>query len=381
MLTLFGYVLKNLGRQKLRTALAAVGMMVGVWLVVIFSAISAGAIQTVESMLTAFGEDFHCYKADVADMALSILPEKETREALHAIDGVKDTSSVAGWLANTPDANWMIYVIGLRPGEFALKKLLENGEELEYGEAGFSSPDAHEAVIGRMRLKQLEKEVGDTIILQGVEFRITGWFVRGMALYDNAVIIPLDTLLTEFRGGKDTVSFFSVRVTDPDRRVEIAQAVEEQIPNLATVATLDEVKKVDKGLEKMETVSTVILVAAVFIGFLFVMLAMIMVIFERIREIGILRAVGWRRRQIVFAVLVESLLLSMIGVVAGIPTGLIGVEVISRVTELKSFLAPVYTATLYIRVVVVAVVAAGVGGIYPAWRASRMHPAEAIRYE
>ncbi|MEN8152348.1 MAG: ABC transporter permease, partial [Planctomycetota bacterium] len=148
MLTLFGYVLKNLGRQKLRTALAAVGMMVGVWLVVIFSAISAGAIQTVESMLTAFGEDFHCYKAGVADMALSILPEKETREALQAVDGVKETSSVAGWVANTPDSSFMIYVIGLRPGEFALKKILENGH------GGFSGPDVHEAVIGGLRLKQ-----------------------------------------------------------------------------------------------------------------------------------------------------------------------------------------------------------------------------------
>ena len=60
---------------------------------------------------------------------------------------------------------------------------------------------------------------------------------------------------------------------------------------------------------------------------------------------------------------------------------LLGVEMISRITELKSFLAPVYTATLYIRVFAVAVVAAVVGGIYPAWRAAKMHPVEAIRYE
>ncbi|MEN8152004.1 MAG: FtsX-like permease family protein, partial [Planctomycetota bacterium] len=371
----------NLGRQKLRTALAAVGMMVGVWLVVIFSAISAGALQTVESMLTAFGEDFHCYKADVADMALSILPEKEIREKLEAVEGVAEITAAAGWFASTPDAELIIYVIGLRPGEFALAKLLENGDALVHGEAGFSGTDVHEAIVGTLRLKQLEKEVGDTLTLQGVEFRIVGQFTRGMTLYDNAVLIPLDTLSKEFRGGKDTVSFFSVRVTDKERTTEIAEAVEERIPELATVATLEEVKKVDKGLEKMETVSAVILVAAVFIGFLFVMLAMIMVIFERIREIGILRAVGWRRRQIVFAVLVESLLLSMIGVVAGIPTGLLGVELISQVTDLNSFLAPVYEPEMYIRVVVVAVAAAGIGGIYPAWRASRMHPAEAIRYE
>ena len=383
MLTLFGYVLKNLGRQKLRTALAAVGMMIGVWLVVIFSAISAGAIETVESMLTAFGEDFHCYKADIADMALSTLPEKETREKILAVDGVRDVSGVLGWLGTTEGVPF-VYIVGLRPDEFALLKIMENGE------GAFSGNEAREAILGRMifdRLQRIRKnrdesfEIGDSIKFEGTELRVVGNFTTGKPLYDNAVVVPLDVVQEVFRQGQDIVNFFAVRATDKDRGVEVAAALEEAHPDLAGVATLEQVRKVDQGLEKMETVSAVILVAAVFIGFLFVMLAMIMVIFERIREIGILRAVGWRRRQIVFAVLIEALLLSLIGVVLGIPTGLLGVEIISRITELKSFLAPVYTATLYIRVFAVAVVAAVVGGIYPAWRAARLHPVEAIRYE
>jgi len=374
MLTLFGYVLKNLGRQKLRTALAAVGMMVGVWLVVIFSAISAGAIQTVESMLTAFGEDFICFKAGVADMMLSTLPEKETRAKLTTVPGVKEIATTAGWISKTKDVNW-VYLVGLRPEEFAFRHIMENGE------GGFSGPEAREAVLGGMILDRLDKKIGDTVEFQGTEFRITGRFMKGNPLYDNAVVIPLQVLLDEFRPGGDVVSSISVRVEHPSQRDEVAARVEEMYPEIAAVSTLAEVAKVDQGLKKMRTVSAVILVAAVFIGFLFVMLAMIMVIFERIREIGILRAVGWRRRQIVFAVLVESLLLSLIGVVVGIPTGLLGVELISRITELKSFLAPVYTLTLYVRVFSVAVLAAVVGGIYPAWRASRMRPAEAIRYE
>jgi len=374
MLTLFGYVLKNLGRQRLRTALASVGMMVGVWLVVIFSAISAGALQTVESMLTAFGEDFHCYKAGVADMALSTLPEAETRKSILAVEGVRDTSSVLGWLSKTEDVPF-VYIVGLRPGEFALQKIMENGE------GSFSGEDAHEAILGGMILDRLGRQIGDTVDFEGTEFAITGRFMTGMPLYDNAVIVPLDVVQSVFRHGDDTVNFFAVRAEDAGSRVEVAARVETENPELASVGTLEEVAKVDQGLKKMRTVSVVILVAAVFIGFLFVMLAMVMVIFERIREIGILRAVGWTRRQIVFAVLIESLLLSLIGVALGIPTGLIGVEIISRITELKSFLAPVYTLTLYVRVFSVAVVAAVVGGIYPAWRAARMHPVEAIRYE
>jgi len=383
MLTLFGYVLKNLGRQKLRTALAAVGMMIGVWLVVIFSAISAGAMETVESMLTAFGEDFHCYKAEVADMALSTLPEGETREKILAVEGVRDVSGVLGWLGTTEGVPF-VYIVGLRNDEFALQKLLENGE------GTFSGDEAREAILGRMifdRLVRIRKKrgetfgFGDTIKFEGTELEVVGNYTTGKPLYDNAVIVPLDVVQEVFRQGNDIVNFFAVRAEDTKHRVDVAAAVEKANPDLASVATLEQVAKVDKGLEKMETVSRVILVAAVFIGFLFVMLAMIMVVFERIREIGILRAVGWRRRQIVFAVLIESLLLSLVGVTLGIPTGLLGVEIISRITELKSFLAPVYTSTLYIRVFTVAVVASVVGGMYPAWRAARLRPAEAIRYE
>jgi putative ABC transport system permease protein len=374
MLTLFGYVLKNLGRQKLRTALAAVGMMVGVWLVVIFSAISAGALQTVESMLTAFGEDFHVYKAGIADMALSTLPERESRESILSADGVRDVSGALGWISTTEGVP-LIYIVGLRPGEFALENIIKNGE------GGFSGPDAHEAILGGLIMDRLGKKIGDTVEFEGKSYDVVGRFMKGMPLYDNAVIIPLDIVQSEFRKGENVVNFFAVRAMAGRDRVRVAKSVEEADPSLATVSTLEEVSKVDQGLKKMKTVSLVILFAAVFIGFLFVMLAMVMVIFERIREIGILRAVGWKRRQIVTAVLIESLLLSLIGVVAAIPTGLIGVEIISHVTELKSFLAPVYTPTLYIRCFVVAIGAATIGGIYPAWRAARLRPAEAIRYE
>jgi putative ABC transport system permease protein len=161
----------------------------------------------------------------------------------------------------------------------------------------------------------------------------------------------------------------------------VADEVERRFPEISAVRTLEELSKVDQGLEKMKLWSVVITVVATFLGLLFVLLAMVMSVFERTREVGILRAVGWRKRKIVLTVLIEAAFLAVIGVVAGIPTGVAGVELIAALTDLSSFVKPSYEPALYLRALLVAMGAAVVGGIYPAWRASRLHPVEAIRHE
>ena len=92
---------------------------------------------------------------------------------------------------------------------------------------------------------------------------------------------------------------------------------------------------------------------------------MLMSVLERTREIGVLCSLGWRRRQVLGMILNESLVLGLVGL-----TGVWG-----------GALEPAYTTQMFVQAIVVAVVAGIVGGIYPAWRATRMRPVEALRYE
>ena len=374
MLTLFGYVLKNLGRQKLRTALSILGVMLGVWLVVVFAALSAGMLRTAESMLTEFGEDFHCYKAGVADQFLSTLPETATREALAGTEGVAATSSVLIWFARIPPADFAL-LLGLRAGEFALRTLVPAGAP------AFSGPDAEEVLLGGAILERLGKSVGDELPLEGGTYRITGTFRTGKPFYDNAVVLPLARMQAVLRGGADIANFIAVRVEAGADRAAVAKRVEATVDGVATVSTLEELSKVDQGLEKMQIVSVVITVVATALGLLFVLLSMLTSVLERVREVGILRAVGWTKRRIVAVVFLEALAFSAAGVALGIPTGILGVEIIGTLTEIKSYIRPTYEISLYLRALVVALLAAGVGGMYPAWRAARLLPVEAIRHE
>ena len=103
-----------------------------------------------------------------------------------------------------------------------------------------------------------------------------------------------------------------------------------------------------------------------------------MSVFERTREIGVLRALGWRRVRVLLMVMKESLVLSAVGGVAGI---LLGMGLGSLFPLLLSMLVPVYSGELLVRALVLALVLGSIAGLYPAWWASRLDPLEALRYE
>jgi len=108
---------------------------------------------------------------------------------------------------------------------------------------------------------------------------------------------------------------------------------------------------------------------------------MAMSVFERTREIGVLRALGWRRRRVLQMIVRESIVLSLLGGIAGVVTGVVLGLVLNQLPVMQGFLKLEYDAALFVQAIGTAVILGVVGGIYPAWQATRLRPVEALSYE
>jgi putative ABC transport system permease protein len=120
---------------------------------------------------------------------------------------------------------------------------------------------------------------------------------------------------------------------------------------------------------------------AVGIGAIGVMNTMIMSVYDRTREIGILRAVGWSDNRIVRMIVSESLLLCVIAAAVGSFAGVAASRAVALIPAVESLLRPVYTPDIFVRALVVALIVALIGATYPVVRAMRLVPMDALRHE
>jgi len=138
----------------------------------------------------------------------------------------------------------------------------------------------------------------------------------------------------------------------------------------------------NSALGSIDSASWAISILAIVIGGVGVINTMIMTVFERTREIGVLKAVGWRNSRILGMILGESIVLTLIAAVVGIVVGIVGVEVLLSFTPtFGELIKPVLTLDTLLRAFGVAFLVGVIGGLYPAYRASRLAPTEALRYE
>lgn len=370
-LTLLGMTWRNLYRQPLRSSLTILGVSVGVIAVVALGTLVRGLWSTADDAIHSGGIDLVVYQKGVSWDVLSRLDEAETRAALSRIPEIADAT--AGIMHYIPIADRpFVILLGIHPNELTTRDLsLLDGRV-------FASLD--EVLIGAILARELELSVGDTIELQGTDFNITGVFSTDVIFFNGAVMLPLKSL-QQLVGMVGEIGYCRVRLREGADPVAVAERIERENPNLTTIRNVHEYKKIDLSLEIADDVVFLITFVATIIGAIIVMNTMWMSVYERTREIGVLRAVGWSSRRIMGMIIVESAGIALIACGVG---SLLGVGLAKFAASLpiaRQFASPVFTASTFLLAISMAAILGIVGGLLPAWRAARISPAEALRYE
>jgi putative ABC transport system permease protein len=237
-----------------------------------------------------------------------------------------------------------------------------------------------ELMLGSAASDRLDARVGDSVEIDQREFKVVGVYKAANVWEDAGAIAPLATV-QELAGRPGLVTLVYVWAqdgTDPDA---LAASIREAMPLLTTVADTDDYGEVDQGIEIIDAVYLAISALAVGIGAIGVMNTMVMSVFERTREIGILRAVGWADNRVVRLIVGESLVLCIVAAAVGSIMGVAASRLVLLIPAVESLIEPAYDPQVFLRGFGVAVVVALIGAIYPAIRAIRLQPMDALRHE
>ncbi|MEX0786793.1 MAG: ABC transporter permease [Dehalococcoidia bacterium] len=371
-MSFFLLILSNLMRQKIRTGLTVLGISIGITAVVALGVFIQSAKAATEGLLSAGGSDFIIGRDGSADLTLSTITEEEAA-AVAEYDEVEYVTAALLAISSV-GSNPFFIQFGIEPEALEFFEVpLREGELLSPGATD-------EVLLGHAAAGNLNAAVGDTVEIRDLEFRVAGVYDTDASFLNGGAILPLDTVQEyERKPGTATIAFVRTRPgTDLD---ELKARIEEEHPSLAAVETIDEVGDIDQGTEILDAVELGISGIAIFIGGIAVMNTMVMAVFERTREFGILRALGWRTRRIIQMVLGESLLLCLIAAGTGSLLAIGLTQMINLFPAVSSIITLEYTVDVFIRGLVVGISVALLGAIYPAFRAARLSPAQAIRYE
>jgi putative ABC transport system permease protein len=181
-------------------------------------------------------------------------------------------------------------------------------------------------------------------------------------------------------GRPRSVTFIFVDVEHPAQAEAVIAAINRRFPE-ARASLSSEFAQNTNDIQSTMAMTDAIRMLAVLVGGIVVANTMIMSIYERTREIGTLRALGWPRRRILGQILQESLYLCGL---AGVFGAILGVALLSGLIALPGMggmLAAEWRGVTFASALGVALLLGLIGGLYPAWRASRLAPVEALRYE
>ncbi len=395
-----------LGRNRMRSALTMLGIIIGVGAVIAMVSIGEGAKAAVQAQIATFGTN-----------VITILPGAMTVGGVWTGHGGAVTLTVAdveelkkipgvmyaGWAKRDAmqvvheNKNWFTTINGVSPDYLVIRGWSARSGEF-YAQADMDTA-AKVVLLGNTIVKNLfepgEDPVGSTIRIKNMPFKVVGtleakgYDTRGTD-QDDVVFMPFTTAQRKVIGTKflNSIGAGFLSAESPEQMPQIVDEVKRILRQRHklrpaqdddfTVRNQIDIARVQEGTsESMKLLLLAVASISLLVGGIGIMNILLVSVTERTREIGVRMAVGAKRRHILLQFLVEAVVLSAMGGLIGVGLGVAGAKAASNIAGWPTIIS----ADILVIAFGFSALVGVFFGLYPANKASRLNPIEALRYE
>jgi len=370
---LLSLMLKNVTARRNRSLLTALGVGVGIAAIISLTTLSNNLKDELRDASAITGGDLVAVQNGVTGPTGSLIDESYIDYLTEQYQEIK--SSTGFLLENllfSETAGLNLFGIRLQDKDLYFKE-----EQLI---SGVYVRGPGEIGLGRLACMALGTGLGGTVEFNsGKEFEIVGIYETGNAYLDNGGVVALEQAqAVANRDGR--VTMISLDLVPGANIEQVAQQIEADIPQLKTTTSKNMVEG-SSGIRTVDTFAWIFSFVALLMGGITVVNIMSITVSERTREIGVLRAIGWGRTRIMRMILGESVILSFGGFIVGSFLALGVIYGIPFLPNVRGLVSPDPTSGPFMAAFVISIILGLLGGAYPAYKASRLSPMEALSHE
>jgi putative ABC transport system permease protein len=361
----------NLSRHRVRSLLSVAGIAFSVAAMLAVITILQGAVGMFSNLLTNDSQII-VFEKDVSDLFFSNVPVRAAVE-MAAWPQVERANPVLFGVV-TSGSQPVITCFGVEANDPRLRKATwTSGNPASFGS------DENGVVLGQRAAAFLAASVGESVPIGHAHFRVVGTLKTSNGFEDGGVFMPLKAAQKYFRK-EQMSSAITVKLKSRDDAAEFKSRVARQYPELIALED-EEFSRSYSQFRILKATAWAVGGCGLLLGGLGVANTMIMSVFTRIREIAILRAVGFSRTQIGRLVLGESVTISALGAVAGLLIGELALSLLKAIPALHGYVDASPKPVLIAVVAALALLTGLAGAIYPMFYAMRVRAVEALRFE
>jgi putative ABC transport system permease protein len=359
-------ILTNLTRRGARTLLTALGVGLGVAMIVALLSLTQGLQNTAAGFIHLGGSDLGVFQAGVSDPTASVLPESLPGSLRSNAAVARDTPVVL--VVEGIPASPAAVVFGVQAGSFFRRNLVV---------VSGAAAGADQVLVGDTLARTLHVHAGASIAIKGHRYGVAGIYHSGVAYEDSGAVMALGEAQT-LAGREHEETLVAIQLSPGAHATAAGKALERQFAGTEVITDPEQAARAGANGALITNAITAIIVVALIVGGIGVTNTMFMAVIERQGELALLSTVGWSPLRVGTLVVGEGIGISILGAAIGLILGVLGSQLLVDALGVGAYVSPSITGWGLERGLLVGIAIGALGGIYPAWRVTRMTPLKGL---